>query len=135
MTDTLRLALTEALPCYQATYKCGRTPDGPHHGDCPAGRREAVRGLLVERTAAHRAQQEAVHADLTAILNELRLGDHARPYSSHDVVQREVLPAIRALRGKPDTDRSADIPTNIYKGAMTAGAVSTKFTPTSKADP
>lgn len=41
-------------------------------------------------------ERQAVHADLVAILAALGIGDHARPYSSHEVVQREVLPAIRA---------------------------------------
>ena len=44
-----------------------------------------------------RAEQDAVHADLIAILTALGIGAHARPYSGHEVVQREVLPAIRRL--------------------------------------
>jgi len=44
-----------------------------------------------------RAEQDAVHADLIAVLAALGIGAHARPYSGHEVVQREVLPAIRRL--------------------------------------
>ena len=44
-----------------------------------------------------RDQQDAVHRDLVAILGALEISDHARPYSSHDVVHREVLPAIQRL--------------------------------------
>lgn len=44
------------------------------------------------------SEREAVHQDLRAILLALGSGDQARPYSSHEVVQREVLPAITALR-------------------------------------
>jgi hypothetical protein len=42
-------------------------------------------------------EQEAVHRDLVAILHALGISDHARPYSSHEVVQREVIPAIERL--------------------------------------
>lgn len=45
-----------------------------------------------------RAQQDDVHRDLVAILGALGLGDHARPYSSHEVVHHEVLPAIQRLK-------------------------------------
>jgi hypothetical protein len=40
---------------------------------------------------------DVVHEDLRQILLALGLGDHARTYSSHEVVQREILPAIRQL--------------------------------------
>ena len=53
---------------------------------------------LAQRDAEQRAERDAVHADLVAILAALGIGDHARPYSSHDVVQREILPAIAAAR-------------------------------------
>lgn len=35
--------------------------------------------------------------DLQELLELLGLGIHARPYSAHEVMQREVLPAVRAL--------------------------------------
>lgn len=41
------------------------------------------------------AEREAIHADIVEILDALGLGDHARPYSTHEVVQREILPRIR----------------------------------------
>jgi hypothetical protein len=51
---------------------------------------------------------DVLHEDLRQILLVLGLGDHARPCSPHEVVQREVLPAIRRLMGvsvhKPFTD-------------------------------
>jgi hypothetical protein len=38
--------------------------------------------------------------DLAAILRALGLSDHARPYSCHEVVLRDVLPRIAELRAK-----------------------------------
>jgi hypothetical protein len=50
-----------------------------------------------EDTATHQA-------DLADILRALGLGDHARPYSPHEVVQREVLPALaETWRRRVDT--------------------------------
>jgi len=49
-----------------------------------------------------RAEREMIHEDLCAILRELGLSDGARPYSAHDVVHRDILPAIRRLRAQPD---------------------------------
>lgn len=40
------------------------------------------------------------HADVTELLHSLDLGDHARPISCHEVVQREILPAIERLRAE-----------------------------------
>lgn len=40
---------------------------------------------------------DLMHEDLGRILDALALGDHARPHSPHDVVQREVLPAIEQM--------------------------------------
>ena len=42
---------------------------------------------------------DTAHQDIVDILNALGIGDHARPYSTHEVVQREILPAIRSLVG------------------------------------
>ena len=44
------------------------------------------------------AEAEIVYGDVRAILRALDLGEHARPYSAHAVIHREVLPAISALR-------------------------------------
>jgi hypothetical protein len=44
------------------------------------------------------AERQIIFEDLQAILRELGLSDSARPYSAHEVVQREILPAIRRLR-------------------------------------
>lgn len=41
---------------------------------------------------------DVAYDDLTLILVALGLGTHARPYSWHAVVHREVLPAIAKLR-------------------------------------
>lgn len=43
-------------------------------------------------------ERELVIEDLRAILRALGLSDGARPYSAHEVVQRDILPAIRRLR-------------------------------------
>jgi hypothetical protein len=42
---------------------------------------------------------ETAHADVTAILDALGLGTYARPYSMHEVVQREILPALDRIKG------------------------------------
>lgn len=54
---------------------------------------EAIRQ---EATTAHRAEQEAMHADLSQLLELLGLGTHARPQSPHEVFT-ECLTAIRTL--------------------------------------
>lgn len=43
-------------------------------------------------------QMDTVYTDLVAIMDELGIGNHARPYSSHEVIHREVIPTIRRLR-------------------------------------
>lgn len=40
--------------------------------------------------------KEVFHDDIVEILHAMRIGDHARPYSAHEVVHREILPALRA---------------------------------------
>ena len=40
---------------------------------------------------------ETFTEDVRALAVALGLGDHARPYSAHAVVHRELLPAIRSL--------------------------------------
>lgn len=47
--------------------------------------------------------------DVRALLVALGLGTHARPYSAHAVIHREVLPALRALR-LPDCPTHAVCP-------------------------
>lgn len=42
--------------------------------------------LLAAEVSAHRAEQDAVHADLSQMLRVLGMGDHARPQSSHEVM-------------------------------------------------
>lgn len=42
---------------------------------------------------------DEIHQDVVDMLNALGLGDHARPISMHQIVQTEILPAIRMLRG------------------------------------
>lgn len=44
-------------------------------------------------------ERATMQDDIGAILEALGLGDHARTYSPHEVVQREILPAIRELTG------------------------------------
>lgn len=67
---------------------------------------EAMRAVHAVNTNASSAErlheQDVIHADLVAILAALDISDHARPYSPHEVVQREVLPAIRALRDRTE---------------------------------
>lgn len=51
--------------------------------------------------------QDTIHQDMVDILNALGLGDYARPISTHEVVQTEILPAIRELRN-PTADPCPD---------------------------
>lgn len=44
------------------------------------------------------SDHDLIQADLREIMDALGLSTHARPYSPHEVVQREVLPAIKTLR-------------------------------------
>ena len=46
-------------------------------------------------------EMDQVHADLVAIMAALGIKDYARPYSSHEVVHREIIPAITALNRRP----------------------------------
>lgn len=48
--------------------------------------RAAAPHLLAAEVSAHRAEQDAVHADLSQLLRVLRMSDHARPQSSHEVM-------------------------------------------------
>lgn len=50
---------------------------------------------------------EVLHADLCELLNALGLGAYARPYSAHEVMQRDAIPMARALRTGYDEDRPA----------------------------
>lgn len=67
---------------------------------------EHLRGELVqargERDEARLAyEQLAMFAgdDVRRVVGALGLGEHARPYSPHMTIEREVLPAIALLRG------------------------------------
>lgn len=51
-----------------------------------------------DRLEAARRSYDAALAGLNVILEALSLGTHARPYSAHEVVRREVIPAIDRLR-------------------------------------
>lgn len=56
--------------------------------------------LLVRTNASNAAvstSTEGIIEDLGEILEALGLGNHARPISPHQVVQDEILPAIRRL--------------------------------------
>lgn len=55
-------------------------------------------------------ERALVHADMVKIMAALGISDHARPYSPHEVVQREILPAIRALRPPCNDCGSPDYP-------------------------
>lgn len=38
------------------------------------------------------SKDELVQQDITFLLQALGLGDHARPYSTHEVIKREIIP-------------------------------------------
>lgn len=50
-----------------------------------------------ECTVPGESADEIAVGDVRLILAALGLGTHARPYSAHAVVHREILPALRAL--------------------------------------
>jgi hypothetical protein len=49
--------------------------------------------------AAYDRATTLMHDDMVELLNLLKLGDHARPISPHEVMQQEILPRIRELAG------------------------------------
>lgn len=49
------------------------------------------------RTYQQAAQLDVAQDDLAAMLRAVGLSDAARPYSAHEVVQRELLPRLHAL--------------------------------------
>jgi hypothetical protein len=51
-------------------------------------------------------QHEVVQTDLRQIMATLNIGDYARPYSSHEVVQQEIIPAIARLRAAARSAKS-----------------------------
>lgn len=46
---------------------------------------------------AERERDSVMQDDIAELLRILGLGDHARPCSPHEIVQQEVIPAVRAL--------------------------------------
>lgn len=58
---------------------------------------EAIRSAQLRDGRMSPSEREVMLDDLDEILRALGLGDHARTYSPHEVVQREILPAIREL--------------------------------------
>lgn len=64
----------------------------------------AINAMLVEELQKRVEQAKVFQDDVRDLLEALGLGTHARPESPHDVVQNEVIPAIKALRsdGKGD---------------------------------
>ena len=46
----------------------------------------------------YRSDADVLHADLCELLNALGLGAYARPYSAHEVMQRDAIPTARSLR-------------------------------------
>jgi hypothetical protein len=54
------------------------------------------------------AEQDAVHADLAQLLRVLGLGDHARPYSPHEVML-DAINAVGELRSRLEVaERTAE---------------------------
>jgi hypothetical protein len=67
-------------------------------------------GAAAERErgiADHRAEQDAVHADLSQLLRVLGLGDHARPQSPHEVMLDAINEAGR-LRQSAEAIRAGE---------------------------
>lgn len=79
-TDAERLAFAEHALRFEATA----------HACIMRDHEARIEQEIHRRTA----EQKAVHDDLQEILLALGIGDHARPYSGHELVQRDILPAI-----------------------------------------
>jgi hypothetical protein len=76
----------------------------PHCTDPKPHRHSSLEAPLVCDLAAATCPEcgghsDLPHDDIRAIMLALDISDHARPYSTHAVVHREILPAIRRLRG------------------------------------
>jgi hypothetical protein len=90
VSDVPEEAVTMAYAEYQRLYPQRTAP----WGELAEWERErfrrvigaAVPSLLADEVSAHRAEQDAVHADLSQLLRVLGMGDHARPQSSHEVM-------------------------------------------------
>jgi hypothetical protein len=65
----------------------------------------AAPSLLAAEVSAHRAEQDAVHADLSQLLRVLGMGDHARPQSGHEVML-EAISEVGKLRQSAEVIRA-----------------------------
>ena len=82
----------------------------PNPADDPPGYWEFQARELLEHAAlsAVPPADEALdqqHADMCELLNALGLGAYARPYSTHEVMQRDAIPAARELLRTRDAVR------------------------------
>lgn len=71
-----------------------------HEWECPscgATTRARMADHPTGQAAREAAVEQLVHEDIRQLLEAAGLGTHARPYSTHEVVQRELLPAVRRL--------------------------------------
>lgn len=90
MTGVAEEAVTMAYAEFQRLYPQRSAP----WGELAEWERERFRRViaaalptvLAAEVSAHRAEQDAVHADLSQLLRVLGMGDHARPQSSHEVM-------------------------------------------------
>lgn len=70
-------------------------------GTCPTcgGPAQFIEGGTIRHVPLHRDQlervTEAMQSDVAELLRALGLGDHARDKSPHEIMQLEILPAVR----------------------------------------
>jgi hypothetical protein len=99
VSDVPEEAVTMAYAEYQRLYPQRTAPWGELAGwEQERFRRvigAAAPHLLAAEVSAHRAEQDAVHADLSQLLRVLGMGDHARPQSSHEVMLDAISEAGR----------------------------------------
>lgn len=47
---------------------------------------------------------ETIIEDIHSILSALELGNHSRSYSPHEVIEREIIPAIKRLKERGEKE-------------------------------
>lgn len=108
---SIQAALEDATGAHQLACACwddnrepnpDRETSNVRHADVggdrvPGGLRADARDSVVGPEAAVSNSMRAMQDDVAEMLRALGLSDAAAPMSPHDVVQRQVLPAIRQL--------------------------------------
>lgn len=93
MSDDLLTELDSWSPPVQVKVTPPINHGQPHQLVC----RTVERALTVDIDTSILHETSILQDDLAELLRALEISDHARPYSPHEVMQREVLPAVRSM--------------------------------------